>query len=367
MSTARAHGGAVAAHGLPGAPPIPAAPIDAAGWAALSRVLVTERITPIASYAVADGAFATTDAQAAELREAHERAMSLALVLDRRLLGAGDLGAAGIDVRALKGPAVARLDYPDPSWRGYGDVDLLVPGASFDEAGRILIEHGATRRFAEVRPGFDARFGKAVTFVDEGGIQVDLHRTFATGPFGLRIDLDALYADREVVEVGGRSVATLGRRHRFLHACFHAALGDQVPRLLALRDVAQLVLATDLDLDAARAEARTWGAEAVVARALALAWADLGLAPHPVADWAGAYTPSARDARALAAYTSSDRSYASQVAAGVSAVPGFTGKLAYVRALLLPDRRHIAGRDGTYRARVRRALAARRVSRDGAA
>ena len=38
------------------------------------------------------------------------------------------LGAAGIDVRALKGPAVGRLEYPDPSWRAYGDVDLLVPG-----------------------------------------------------------------------------------------------------------------------------------------------------------------------------------------------------------------------------------------------
>jgi len=360
--------GALAAHGLPGAPALGSAPLDEPAWADLLRILIAERLVPVASYAVADGAFVVTDAQRVELFAAHERAMSLALVLERRLLATvGDLRAAGIDVRALKGPAVCRLDYPDPSWRAFGDVDLLVPGAEFDAAGRALTEHGAERRFAEVRPGFDARFGKAVTFVDPDGIQIDLHRTFATGAFGLRVDTAALFATRDTVTVGGVEVAALSRVHRFLHACFHAALGDQEPRLVALRDVAQLLLVTDLDLEAARAAARAWGAEAVVARAVRLAWDRLGLAPHAADRWAAAFVPSRREARALAAHTSPDRSYASQVAAGVSSVPGIAGRLAYVRALLLPDRRHLAGRDGTDRARLQRALAARRVARDGAA
>lgn len=360
--------GALAAHGLPGAPAIGPGPLDDSAWATLVRTLIAERLVPVASYAVADGAFVVTDLQRVELLAAHERAMSLTLVLERRLLGAvADLTAAGIDVRVLKGPAVGRLDHPDPSWRAFGDVDLLVPGASFDAAARVLTERGAERRFAEVRPGFDARFGKAVTYVDPAGIQVDLHRTFATGAFGLRVDLPALFATRDAVVIGGVEIATLARRHRFLHACFHAALGDQEPRLVALRDVAQFVLATDLDLDAARAEARAWGAEAVVARAVRLAWDRLGLAPHAAAEWARNFVPSRREARALAAHTSPDRSYASQVVAGVSSVPGIAGRITYVRALLLPDRRHLAGRDGTYRARVRRAFAARRVTRDGAA
>ncbi len=361
-------GGVIAAHGLPGAPASGAGPLDDAAWGELLRTLIGERLVPVASYAVADGAFAVTEAQRAELFTAHERAMSLALVLERHLLGAvGALTAAGVDVRVLKGPAVCRLDHPDPSWRAFGDVDLLVPGVAFDHAGQVLADIGSERRFAEVRPGFDARFGKAVTFVDAAGLQIDLHRTFATGAFGLRVDLDALFAGGDTIVVGATEVATLSRVHRFLHACFHAALGDQEPRLVALRDVAQFLLATDLDLDAALAEARAWGAEAVVARAVRLTWDRLGPAPHPAAEWARSFVPSRRDARALAAHTSPDRSYASQVAAGVSAVPGIAGRLAYVRALLLPDRRHLAGRDGTYRARVRRALAARRVARDGAA
>jgi hypothetical protein len=360
--------GAIAAHGLPGAPPIPAPPVGIDGWTELVRVLTVERLLPVASYAAAQGAFAVSEDQRAELVAGHERAMSLALVLERRLLDAvSHLEHAGIEVRSLKGPTVARLEYPDPSWRAFGDVDLLVPGARFDDAGRVLTEHGASRRSAEVRPGFDARFGKAVTYIDADGLQVDLHRTFATGAFGLRVDLGAVLGARDVVTIGEATVATLTRTHRFLHACFHAALGDQEPRLVALRDVAQFVLTTDLDLDVARAEARAWGAESVVARALRLSWDRLGLDPHPAAAWAGAFVPSRREARTLAAYTSSDRSYASQVVTGVSAVPGIAGRIAYVRALLLPDRRYLAGRDGTYRARLRRAVAARRVSRGGPA
>lgn len=360
--------GAIAAHGLPGAPPCPDTPLDDEAWAALRRVLITERLVPVASYAAHAGALAVTEDQRADLLAEHERAMSLVLLLERRLLGAyGALRSAGVDVRVLKGPAVARLDHPDPSWRAFGDVDLLVPGAQFDAAGRVLAARGATRRFAEARPGFDARFGKAVTFVEDDGIQIDLHRTFATGAFGLGVDLDALFTASDVVTIGGEEIATLIRRHRFLHACFHAALGDQEPRLVALRDVAAFVLATDLDLDAARAEADRWGAGAVVARALRLTWSRLGLDPHPAAEWATRHVASRREARALAAHTSTERSYASQVVAGVSAVPGITGKLAYVRALLLPDRRYLAGRDASYGARLRRAWAARRVARRGAA
>lgn len=367
MSDTLGPAGSIAAHGLLGAPAA-GGPFGADEWSALLRVLVAERLVPVASYAAAAGALDVTPAQRADLLAAHERAMSLVLVLERRLLDSyGALRDAGIDVRVLKGPAVARLDHPDPSWRAFGDVDLLVPGSEFDDAGRVLAARGATRRFAEARPGFDARFGKAVTYVDPDGIQIDLHRTFATGAFGLTVDLDALFAESDAVVIGGETLATLGRRHRFLHACFHAALGDQVPRLVALRDVARFVLATDLDLDAARAEAASWGAGAVVARAIGLTWSGLGLAPHPAAEWAERRPTSRREARALAAYTSGGRSYASQVVAGVSAVPGIAGRLAYVRALLLPDRRYLAGRDASYRARVRRAWSARRVAREGGA
>ena len=143
MTAATDHAGAIAAHGLPGAPSIPPAPVDAEAWTGLVRVLTVERLLPVASYAAAEGAFAVSDEQRAELVAGHERAMSLALVLERCLLDAvSHLEHAGIDVRALRGPAVARLEYPDPSWRAFGDVDLLVPGARFDDAGRVLAERG---------------------------------------------------------------------------------------------------------------------------------------------------------------------------------------------------------------------------------
>ena len=55
----------------------------------------------------------------------------------------------------------------------------------------------------------------------------------------------------------------LAREERFLHSCFHAALGDNPPRLLALRDVAQVLLDGRLDLHLVRALAASWQADAV--------------------------------------------------------------------------------------------------------
>ena len=96
---------------------------------------------------------------------------------------------AAIEVRLLKGPAVAHLDYPDPAWRAFGDIDVLVPSAQYDDAIRALLAVGGRRRSQEVRPGFDRRFGKGACVTLLNGVQVDVHRTLASGPFGLTVDL----------------------------------------------------------------------------------------------------------------------------------------------------------------------------------
>ena len=53
--------------------------------------------------------------------------MQSCVQLERVLLETvAELDALGAEFRVLKGTAVAHLDYPDPSWRGFGDIDLLV-------------------------------------------------------------------------------------------------------------------------------------------------------------------------------------------------------------------------------------------------
>jgi hypothetical protein len=350
---------AISAHALPSRSELPDRPLDDVAFAGLLDRATVERVTPLVAVAVAAGALPATEEQAARVATAHERAMRLCVLLERALLGTTtDLEQHGIAVRALKGPAVAHLDYPDPAWRAFGDVDVLVASADYDRALGALVDAGGRRRFTEVRPGFDRRWGKGACVVATDGTQLDVHRTFVAGPFGLTVDLAQLLLDPASVAIGGRVVPALDRTNRFLHACFHAALGDQVARLATLRDVAQLVLTTDLDPDVAIARAAAWRADAVVARAVRLTWSRLRLDAHPIAEWAHAHRADRFQLRALRAYTGASRSYATQVVAGLSAVRGVPEKVAYVRALLVPDAQHLADRDGSYSRRVQRAVRA---------
>ena len=299
----------------------------------------------------------------AEIAALHEEAMSSCLVLERATVAVVlGLRSAGVDSRVLKGPAVAHLDYPDPSWRTFGDIDLLVRGDDYDTAVAELGSWGGRRRSHEIRPGFDRRFGKGVCMLGADGIQVDLHRTFATGPFGLTTDLEALFADGDEIVLGGVPVPVLTREHRFLHACHHAVLGDWPPRLVALRDVAQLLLGTDLDADRAVATATSWRAGAVVATAVRSAWSTFELAPTDLSRWASGYVGSRFERRALDAYLGPRRSYARQMVAAVPAVPGIAGKISFVGSLLLADRSYVRRHDGGYAHRVRRAWGSRRAS-----
>ena len=285
-----------------------------AEWSELHRGLLLERLVPLAACALDIGSLTASELQRTEITQDHRRAMSLAVVLERRLLEVySEMSLAGIDVRVLKGSAVAHLDYPDPSWRAFGDVDLLVPADSFDAASEILTAAGARRRFAEVSKGFDSRFGKGACFSYEDGLQIDLHRTLSTGAFGLTLNLDSLFKDVEEFEIGSVILRTISRQHRFIHACFHAALGDVSPRLVALRDIAEMLLVNQVDLSEAIVTAREWRAEVVIARAIALAWQRLDLPPHDASTWANSYAPSGYEERALRAYTSENRSYATQL------------------------------------------------------
>lgn len=346
----------LAGYGLPGAVPLPDDPPDGATWRAVLDLATAERTIPLLATAIADGALRVSERQAAQARARHEQAMRLCVLLERALLDTtAGLERAGVRFRVLKGPAVAHLDYPNPALRAFGDVDLLVAAADYDRAIDHLQASGARRRYTEVRPGFDRRWGKGACLVAADGTELDIHRTFVAGPFGLTVDLDELFAHTEPVTIGGRTIPALDRTGRFLHACFHASLGDRSARLVALRDVAQLILNSDLDCDEVLARAVHWRADAVVARAVRLTWSRLRLAPVPWSQWAVAQRADRFQSRALRAYTAPSRSYATQVVAGVAAIPSLSEKVAYVRSLLVAERSHLERRDGSYPRRVQRA------------
>ena len=233
---------AVARHGLAGdgdGPP-PGA-LDDGDWRRLVAAVREERLTGLLDRAVADGALAATPAQAEEAEERAAGFLRGTLRLERALVDvAACLGHGGVPFLVLKGPAVARLDEPDAALRHYVDLDLLVAGADLDSAVSSLAALGYRRDLPERRAGFDRRFAKEISLASPRAPEVDVHRTLVLGAFGLRLDLGAFWASPAPFSVGGAALAALDAEGRFAHACLNAVLGDEHPRLLALRDVARI-------------------------------------------------------------------------------------------------------------------------------
>lgn len=359
-------GRAVAAHGLAGTlVKFPDEPLDDTVWTSLLRYCTHQRVPGYLLEAALDGALPTTPRQLDEAREAHLGSMWTVLLIERTLLKIADqLAAADVEFRVLKGSACASLDYPDPSLRSFGDVDLLVQPDSFDAAVKALLAAGHRRRFAEPRPGFDRRFSKGASFVTDDGFEVDLHRTFVMGPFGLRVDLDDLWRASTPFEVGGRKLQAIGHEQRFMHACFHAALGQSEPRLVPQRDVAEMLLFGSLDMARVHELMARWKAEPVVARAVRLAWDTLQLADVvSLSVWARRYQPDEREQRALAVYTSHRGSYAAKSMEALRAIPRLRDKAAFVAALTFPQRSYIRDHRLGFFTRLRRAASGVRDGR----
>jgi hypothetical protein len=337
---------AVAGFGLPGAPAPPSEPLVPEDWQALLLGVIHERIEGLLSAAVTSGAWPVTEGQLDDVRASARARAKVDLYLEHELLLVTRmLEDAGVACRVLKGQAWAHSVYPDPSWRGFGDIDLLVRDDDWYAVIDLLEAAGGRRRLPELRPGFDRRFGKDATLVLTSGWQVDLHRTLVVGPFGLWIDERDMF-DRPVsLIIGGVNVATLNPEASFLHACYNAALADDPPRLIAVRDVCQVASFGVADPGLVEEMARRWRATSVISRALSLAADMVGHelwrlpVPAPLATKHG----SAFERTLVATYRGAGRGYTSQLAT-LAALPGVRERLAYLFALARPQSPYLAAR-----------------------
>jgi Uncharacterised nucleotidyltransferase len=350
---------AVAGHGLPGARgSFPAKPLCTDAWDALIAGAHKHRVTGLLNFATGAGVLPATDAQIEQARAAHRKIQMRVMALERELPAVvGLLAGRGIEARALKGSAVANLDYADPALRSFVDLDVLVRAVDIDRAAATLTASGFRRTLAEPRPGFDRRFDKGMTLIPPAGWELDLHRTFVLGPWGVIMDMDRLFDDGQEFTLGGRPVQALSRRNRFIHACFHAALGDWPLRLGSLRDVAEILERLRGSEASIRDCARQWGVEAVVAAAVADSRRLLRVeADDQLSRWAERYEPSRREVAWLGLHTHSDKTFAAQALATLRVLPKWRDKAAYVRALVAPDQSYTADRHRSVLGRFRYAM-----------
>jgi len=311
-------------------------PEEAAG--AVVAHLSNQRLTGVLQHGVGSGRVLLPDDARAALSDAHLRATVLVLELERRLLEvAGALGDAGVEAIVLKGPSLAHPFY-DPIVRTYGDLDLLVPVAVWRTALDVLAGLGFSRSILEPRPGFDERFGKGASHADPDGYEVDLHRTLALGPFGLWLRPEHLIAGSVELALRGAPLRRLSDTHTLIHVCLHAALGRTPPLLLPLRDVLQVAYRGTIDWDELRELAGRWRLSAPLGWAFRTASETLGVPlPRAVLDLDLPH-PSLRERLALRASVTDRRDAGGIELATLLAIDGISGKAAYLRAMLVPDR-----------------------------
>ncbi|RMH84588.1 MAG: hypothetical protein D6683_01840, partial [Actinomyces sp.] len=335
-----------------------------------------DRLVGVLAAAVDAGFVELPPGAARTVRTAHREALSAVLALDELLVAVADaLDAVGIEHRLLKGAALAHLAHRRPADRLWGDLDVLVPAPDLDRAVDALAGLGITRRLPPLRAGYDRRFAKAVTLVDPDGREVDLHRTPAVGPYGLVADPAVWFAaPASSVDLGPRRVTTLDATGHLVAAAVHLALGDVTPRRGHRRDLLGLLGHRSLDPDAARSLADAAGLTVPFAAGVT-AVADLlpdagdgpaggepahGATPagRALVDWARTVEPTRRDRRLLAAYRSRSGRFGRQVRASLG-VLSRRDRLAFVAAIVWPDRANLAARGLDRRRHLRRLLRGR--------
>lgn len=315
----------------------PEGPLTDGVWTGLLAEARVGRLYGFLVSEVESGRFPATEAQQEELRLAHASQVCHELELERDMLATATmLESRRIPYRLMKGAAAAHSVYSDPRLRSFGDLDVLIHRRSYDDAVAALEERGYRHARPELRPGFDGRFGKGGMLVTVSDHQLDLHSSFVVGALGILVDPDDLFVNEREVTIGGRSVSVLPPEELFLQSCYAAVLADRPPAVRYSRDVAEILLHCDLDIDRVIGLATSWSARPVVALAVQQAWATLGIdTGHELLGWARALRATRRERLLLEAH----RRYGHTAAevAGVAVLPGLRARISYVAALALPS------------------------------
>jgi len=256
------------------------------------------------------------------LQEQHRQELRVCIALETLLRDvSARLDEAGIAWRATKGVALAHLDYPDPSIRTFGDIDIVVLPQHWDALVPVLAEAGLTRESSPLPGGYDKRFGKGATFRSLSRLELDVHVRFAIGRFGVTSRTDQLFGSMDTFALGGLTIWALDGPGRLLHACYHASLGGY-RRLRAFRDVAQLLLVSDGAWERTFELARSWRGEPVVSSAILDTWDRLRLSSHhPALDRARSTSINAAERRALMRFTARS-SFRAQALTALPVLPG---------------------------------------------
>lgn len=289
------------------------------------------KLIGLADDALADGLLEGDEAVVAQIARQATEAAAWALVVERHLLQVHEvLSSLALEHRFLKGPTVAHRFYADPALRPFIDIDVLVEDPALEAAVSVLMGSDHRRVQPDPFPAYTRRYSKSVALRSTSGVEVDVHRTIADGPFGMRSSAAKLCRrPAAAVLIGSAAVPALDPAAAFVNACTSAVASYDRIALGTLRDVAQIGRELGDRVGEVAQIAEELGVEACVAEAIALAEKALRWeVPREVT--ALAQRPSMPIERAwLRSYRSRGRDL-ERIYLGVRAVPTLRGKSHYL-------------------------------------
>ena len=258
------------------------------------------------------------------------------------------LQRANIDFLLLKGAALDTLLFDHPGMRPMADVDLLIRPEDVGRADALLRELGCTPGADLLNDDFYPRFYYEREYFtpDCPPVKIDLHvRPFRPLRYARTVPDDALWEDPLSVRIGSCDVAIPNPTHMLIHLAVHAACHGLIG-LKWLYDIKRWLdcFGDRIDLKDLAGKCRRWQLTLPVRRTLE-AVADLFGPPstvHRQALHAVCRPTSWRDRLLLAQCPHDYDRPVRALAVNMLCTPGLRFRLAYLRSVLLPGRRHLA-------------------------
>jgi hypothetical protein len=320
---------------------------SAAQWPSWLWWARIERVAPLLFHLVDAEETDLADEQRAELRQLQGAVMSRCVQLEHHAIAvSASLTEEGIAVVLLKGGATSHLDYPDPTWREFGDIDLLVHERDRVRSIRILEQLGWRQGYA--LPRGHGEFTHAVTFTKDG-MELDLHQRIAHRALGLLLPVNELFDRAITVTIAGVELLAFDHVDRLLHAAVHALTSRGASaHLSSSADVLLLANQRSGAVSAALERAERARIRPLVERAVLDAHREAMLAPPPEWTAARAVPASGRDRLVERAYLGRNRRVVAEELAYLRLLDGWSRRWSYLRGHFDRDYAEEAGRSGVW-------------------
>lgn len=311
----------------------------------LSAVALRHRVTGLAVAAAEAGAFENWASDPTpDIRESHEIALRQSLDAEAHSVRVTRrLSELGLENAVLKGLATAHLDYPSPSLRVTGDVDVLVRRNDIETVVSELGRDGYLRTLPPFSASWERRFSSSVTLAAPAGPEIDLHISLIQGELGRRLDADSLLRRGSGFELAGRTIPALDIFGRLVHACAHSAKG-LVPAMPSCCDIVRIASELSGDVSGFVAYVEEIQCEPLVAAGVVRTWELFDLRDSALSDWARSVRGDAGIVRLLEALASP---HGEVVLASSIRSTKLRDLPAFIVPLVIPSKDHLQARGRT--------------------